>query len=114
VSDQPPYVVSVAFRRVARAKVVYHLVEPLLHDQPVDLSAYNIELNGQPLVVVLGYPPTPEVHAALERILKPGRPATVPELALAKLFTRSLSQWAEGPWSAYHHQPGKVLPVEEE
>jgi hypothetical protein len=69
VSDQPPYVMGAAFRRAARAKAIFHQVEALLRDQPVDLSAYNLFLNGQPLVIVLGYPPPPQANEAIGRIL---------------------------------------------
>ena len=114
MSEQPPYVVGVAFRRAARAKAIYAQVEALLEHQPVDLSAYNLFLDGRPLVIVLGYPPPPRVHEAIGRILASGQPVSVPEPVLASLFQRSLSQWAQSPWSAHHHEPGQVLKVEEE
>lgn len=114
MSEQPPYVLSAAFRRPERAKAVYRQAEALLYDQPVDLSAYNLELNGQPLVVVLGNPPPATVHDRLARLLATGQPIAVPEEVLITLYRRSRDAWAKGPWQAYHHRPGQHLPVEEE
>jgi len=114
VSEQPPYVLSAAFRRPERAKAVYRQAETLLYEQPVNLSAYNLELNGQPLVIVLGNPPPPSVHERLARLLATGQPVAVPEAVLATLYRRSRGEWAKGPWQEYHHRPGKRIRVEEE
>ncbi len=112
--EQPPYVVSVAYRRPNRAKAIYNQVEALLYDAPVDLSAYNVEISGQPTVLVLGNPPPPEIHAAVMRILATGEPVVVPEPILGRLYQRSQAAWASGPWSEMHHQPGTRLRVEDE
>ena len=95
MSEQPPYVLSAAFRRPNRARAVYAQIEALLYDQPADLSAYNLILNGQPMVIVLGHPPRPELHAAIERLLGAGQPVAVPEPVLAELFKRSRGEWAK-------------------
>jgi hypothetical protein len=114
VSDQPPYVVSAAYQRPNRSKTVYSQLEALLaNDEQVDLSVYNLTLNGQPLVIVLGNPPPPTVHEAIQRIMATGQPVEVPASLLAALYQRSLAEWAQGPWRVHHHQSGKRYRVAE-
>lgn len=114
MSDQPPYVVSAAYQRPNRSKTVYRQLEALIaRNEQVDLSVYNMQLNGQPMVIVLGNPPPPNVHDAIQGIMATGQPVEVPAPVLAALYQRSLSEWAQGPWRVHHHQPGKRYRVEE-
>lgn len=111
--EQPPYVVSVAYQRPNRAKAIYNQVEALLYDAPVDLSAYNLVLNGRPMVIVLGNPPPAAVHEAVRRILASGQPVVVPEPVLATLYARSQAEWQQGPWREYHHGAGIRVRVDD-
>lgn len=114
MSDQPPYVVSAAYQRPNRSKTVYSQLEALLAaNEQVDLSVYNLTLNEQPLVIVLGNPPPGDIHDAIQRIMATGQPVEVPASVLAALYQRSLCEWAQGPWRVHHHQPGKRYRVEE-
>lgn len=114
MAEQPPYVVSVAYHRPNRAKAVYRQVEALLYDAPVDLSAYNLLIDGRPTVIVLGNPPPAEVHEAVMRCLGSGQPVVVPEPVLATLYARSQAEWQKGPWRADHHGAGTRLRVDDE
>lgn len=100
---------SAADQRPNRSKTVSttQLEALLAANERVDRSVPNLQLNGQPLVIVLGNPPPPKVHDAIQRIMTSGQPVAVSAPVLAALYQRSLREWAQGPWRVHHHRLGK-------
>ncbi len=110
-TELPRYSQTVRFRRVQAATHAYNQLQRVLYEaEENDLSAYNLQLNGIPFVVVLGEPPAAELHECLRVILRRGEPASLPEEVLGLLLQRRAEESRKGPWVEHHYRPGRRLP----
>jgi len=105
----PAYLRAVHFRRDAAAKRVYTGVQEAIRHDACDLSVYNLRLNGEPTVVVIGDAPAAELDERLRRMLSTGRPAMLAQDVITMLAERGIEERQKGPWHEGHYGPGKRL-----
>ncbi len=94
----PAYLRAGHFRRDAAAKRVYTGIQEAIRNAACDLSVYNLRLNGEPTVVVLGDAPPADLDERLQRMLSAGTPAILPPDVLAMLNERGIAERRKGPW----------------
>ena len=105
----PAYLRAVHYRRDAAAKRVYTEVQEAIRNSACDLSVYNLKLNGEPTVVVVGDAPVAALDERLRRMLSTGRPAMLAQEAITMLAQRGIEERGKGPWHEGHYGPGKRL-----
>ncbi len=108
-AGNPAYLRAVHFRRDAAAKRVYTGVQEAIRNSACDLSVYNLRLNGEPTVVVVGDAPPAALDERLRRILSTGRPAVLPQDVIVMLAERGIAERGKAPWSEGHYGTGKRL-----
>ncbi len=108
-AETPPYLRAAHFRREAAAKRVYTGVQEAIRNSACDLSVYNLRLNGEPTVVVVGDAPPVALDERLRRMLSTGRPAVLPQDVITMLTERGIEERRKGPWSEGHYRVGKRL-----
>lgn len=108
-AGHPAYLLMARFQREAAAKRVYTQVQEAIRNAECDLSVYNLRLNGEPVVVVVGNEPPAELDTQLRRMLATGKPAALPADVIVLLAERGIAERSRGPWSEGHYRPGKRL-----
>lgn len=74
----PGYLLVARFKRDAAARRVYTQVQETIRPADYDLSCYNLRLNSEPTVVVVGDAPPADLDERLRRMLAAGAPADLP------------------------------------
>src|SRR6476659_7683176 len=97
------YLHAVPFKRDAAAKRVYTQIQETIRITECDLSVFNLRLNGEPIVVVLGDPPPEDLDERLRRMLAAGTPAALPVDLILMLTQRSIEERQKRPWSEGHY-----------
>jgi len=105
----PDYLRVARFKRDAAAKRVYTQVQEAIRPSDCDLSCYNLRLNGEPTVVVVGDAPSGDLDERLRRMLAAGTPGELPRDVVLMLAARGIEERQKGPWSEGHYGPGKRL-----
>jgi len=108
-TGNPAYLRAAHFRRDAAAKRVYTGVQEAIRNAACDLSVYNLRLNGEPTVVVVGDAPPADLDERLRHMLSAGRPAVLPQDVIVMLTERGIEERRKGPWSEGHYGISKRL-----
>ena len=108
-AGKPAYLRAAHFRRDATAKRAYTGIQEAIRHAACDLSVYNLRLNGEPTVVVVGDAPAADLDERLRRMLSTGRPAVLPPDVITMLAERGIEERGNGPWREGHYRPGKRL-----
>jgi hypothetical protein len=103
------YLVMARFRRDPAAKRVYNQIQEAIRATSCDLSVCNLRLNGEPIVVVVGDQPTPDLDERIHRCLAAGIPTDLQADVITLLRARSIEERAKAPWSEGHYGAGKRL-----
>ncbi len=105
----PGYLLVARFKRDAAAKRVYTQVQEAIRPSDCDLSCYNLRLNGEPTVVVVGDAPSGDLNERLRHKIAAGTPAELPRDVILMLAERGIEERQKGPWSEGHYGAGKQL-----
>ena len=108
-AGNPAYLRAAHFRRDAAAKRVYTGVQEAIRNSACDLSVYNLKLNSEPTVVVVGDAPPADLDERLRWMLSTGRPAVLPQDVIVMLAERGIAERQKGPWRERHYGKGKRL-----
>lgn len=103
------YLLMARFRRDPAAKRVYNQIQEAIRATPCDLSVFNLRLDGEPIVVVVGDQPTADLDEHIHRYLAAGSPTDLPQHVITLLRERSIEERRKGPWSEGHYGPGTRL-----
>lgn len=108
-AGNPAYLLMARFRRDAAAKRYYTEIQEAIRNAECDLSVYNLRLNGEPIIIVMGNEPSADLDERLRKALSTGSPTTLPQDVIVMLTERSIRERRKWPWTEGHYGSGNRL-----